>query len=119
MSDYIYQTDVDQYELLKPLLEASYKEMQELSKKKPESPLNVYKVKMINRILEPIKELLKEQSVYPFLDTLDQDTLPSNSDVVLIQSQYIQALEMYYRKYNSGYPNYCWSIQPTPRAKKS
>ena len=46
------QDAVNQYELLNPLLTGIYKEMQELSKKKPDSLLNAFKVKAINRILE-------------------------------------------------------------------
>lgn len=38
------QDAVNQYELLNPLLTGIYKEMQELSKKKPDSPLNAFKV---------------------------------------------------------------------------
>ena len=62
------QDAVNQYELLNPLLTGIYKEMQELSKKKPDSPLNAFKVKAINRILEPIKEMLKMENTHAFLD---------------------------------------------------
>ena len=61
MKDAITQEAVNQYELLNPLLIGIYKELQELSKKKPDTPLNSFKVKSVNRILEPIKELLKEE----------------------------------------------------------
>lgn len=115
LKDYITQQDVDQYELLYPLLEASYVEIQELSKKKPESPLNSYKVKAINRILIPLKELLKDENVYDFLDVLDTDDLPTNSDVVLILSQYKKAMVMFrdsYYKYNQRKGKTEWSIVP-------
>ena len=83
----ISQDAVTQYGLLFPLLTGIYKEMQELSKKKPDTPLNRFKVKSINRILEPSKELLKEENMYPFLDILDVDDIPTNSDVILILSK--------------------------------
>lgn len=44
------QDAVNQYELLNPLLTGIYMEMQELSKKKSDSPLNAFKVNAINRI---------------------------------------------------------------------
>jgi len=95
----ISQSVNDDYYLLTPLLQSAYKEMSELSKKRPESPLNMYKVKMINRILIPLKELLKNETVADYLDVLDTDDLPTNSDVVLIMSQYSKAVDMFYEKY--------------------
>lgn len=110
---YISQAEVNQYNLLNPLLLGAYNEFQELSKKKPESPLNTYKVKMINRVLEPIKELLKNEDVSEYLDVLDIDDIPTNSDVILILSHYIKALEMFNEKYyrNSVKGMYRWATK--------
>lgn len=99
MEDAIIQEAVDQYELLDPLLLGIYEEIKELSKKKPDTPLNSFKIKSINRILEPIKELLKEEKMYPFLDILDADDMPTNSDVVIILSQYIKSMGIFRKKY--------------------
>ena len=110
----ISQDSVTQYELLFPLLTGIYKEMQELSKKKPDTPLNTFKVKSINRILEPTKELLKEENMYPFLDILDVDDIPTNSDVILILSQYIKSMNIFHDKYygyDSNEGDYIWKIR--------
>ena len=101
MIDAITQDAVNRYELLNPLLLGVYKELQELSKKKPDTPLNNFKIKSVNRILEPIRELLKEEDVYTFLDILDMDDVPTNSDVVLILSQYIESMNIFHSKYYS------------------
>ena len=101
MIDAITQDAVNRYELLNPLLLGVYKELQELSKKKPDTPLNNFKIKSVNRILEPIRELLKEEDVYHFLDILDMDDVPTNSDVVLILSQYIESMNIFHSKYYS------------------
>ena len=93
------QDAVNQYELLNPLLTGIYKEMQDLSKKKPDSLLNAFKVKAINRILEPIKEMLKMENTHAFLDVLDIDEMPTNSDVVLVLNQYMNAMKIFYEKY--------------------
>jgi hypothetical protein len=114
MKDAITQEAVNQYELLNPLLIGIYKELQELSKKKPDTPLNSFKVKSVNRILEPIKELLKEEDVYPFLDILDMDDVPTNSDVILVLSQYIKSMNIFYDKYYGYNPSsrkHEWSIK--------
>ena len=71
-------------------------------------------VKSINRVLEPIKELLKEENMYPFLDVLDMDDMPTNSDVVLILSQYIKSMDIFHDKYygyNSRSGQYEWSTK--------
>lgn len=119
MENYITQQEGEQYDLLLPLLKATYLEMQELSKKKPESPLNAYKVKAVNRILEPIKDLLKNEPTYNFLDTLDNEDLPTNSDVVLILSQYQKSMELFRSKYYSHTENK-WRVQKSEQgtAKK-
>lgn len=110
MDEYVTQNDVDQYELLLPLLQASYHEIETLSKKKPDSPLNAYKVKVINRILDPIKELLKSEPSFVFLDTLNTDELPTNSDVVLLLSQYQKSMNIYHTEHYSN-STYQWKIK--------
>ena len=114
MRNAITQEAVCQYELLSPLLSGIYEELQELSKKKPDTPLNNFKINSINRILEPIKELLKEENMYPFLDVLNTDDIPTNSDVVLVLSQYIKSMNIFHNKYcgyNSRSGKYEWSIK--------
>lgn len=110
---YITQHEVEQYKLLDPLINGVYEEFKELSKKKPEAVLNMYKVKVINRILEPIKGLLKDEEVIQFLDVLNQDDLPTNSDVILILNQYLKALDMFYSKYyrNDLGIGYEWAVK--------
>lgn len=113
LQNYITQSEVEQFKLLSPLINGIYYEFQELSKKKPESPLNTYKVKMANRILEPIKELLKNEPIVNFLDILDIDELPTNSDVILILNHYLKALNMFEKKYyeDSEKGKYVWAVK--------
>ena len=63
----ITQDSSNQYELLFPLLTGINTEIQEWSKRKPDTVLNTFKVKTINRVLEPVKELLKEEKRIHFL----------------------------------------------------
>jgi len=95
----ISDVDIEQYELLVPLLRAMYDEIKELSKKKPDGSLNKFKVGKINRILLPLKELMKNEPVLQFLDVLDEETPPFNSDAVLVLREYIQATKMFSDKY--------------------
>ncbi|MBP5540232.1 MAG: hypothetical protein J6X88_01155 [Bacteroidales bacterium] len=95
------------YETISPLLKAAFDEVKEFSKKKQEELLNVKKVKMINRLLEKAKDVLKSESSYDFLDVLDENELPSNSDVVLIMSQYISAMNSFRHDH---YRNSTWDV---------
>lgn len=96
---YTTEERVNEYEMLFPMLEVVYDEVKELSKKKQDDVLNKLKVKMINRILEQIKELLADEPTLQFIDLLDDETLPSNSDAVLILAQFRAAMEQFKEKY--------------------
>lgn len=93
---------VEKFEMLSPMLEAVFIEIQNLSKKKQNDLLNELKVNMINKILEEFKEMLVDEPTIQFLDLLDNQTLPSNSDCVLILAQYRSALSQFKSKYYYG-----------------
>ncbi len=111
---YTTEENVTKYQMLSPMLETIYTEMKELSKKKQDVPLNKLKVDMINKILEKIKELLADEPTLQFVDLLDDETLPSNSDAVLVLAQFRSAMDQfkgrYFRKEPSGY-NFKWFTQ--------
>jgi uncharacterized membrane protein YheB (UPF0754 family) len=90
---------IEDYKLLKSMLYAQKKEFDLLSKKKADGQLNPMKIKMANRVLEPLKELLKYEESNKFLDTLNEEELPTNSDVVLIISQYETAINKFESRY--------------------
>ena len=81
---------------ISPLLKSAFDEVKELSKKKQDEELNLKKVKVINRLLEKAKEILKDEPTIDYLELLDEDDLPSNSDAVLIMSQFISAMDKFH-----------------------
>jgi hypothetical protein len=93
------QADVDKHDMLRPMLDKIANEVRELSKKKQDGVLNDLKVRMVNRVLTQIKDLLKDEASVQFLDALDTDVLPTNSDAILIISQYDAALTAFRDKY--------------------
>ena len=97
--------NIEDYELLKNMLYSQKKEFDLLSKKKSDEQLNPMKIKMANRVLEPLKELFKHEESHKFLDILNEDELPTNSDVVLIISQYKTAIRDFKIRY---YKDYHW-----------
>jgi hypothetical protein len=116
------ESDVSKFKMLENLLESIYKEMKEFSKKKPDEPLNKFKVKSINRVLEQIKEIMKDEPTNEFLDLLDEESLPSNSDCILIIGQFNSSMEQFRRKYyvHHGGPElgdigkWSWSTKENP-----
>lgn len=101
--------EVAEYELLYPLLESLLEEVRELSKKKQDGVLNTLKVKMINKVLIRIKEILKEDAAAEFVALLDEDTLPTNSDALFMLVQFKSAMDQYKKKYHGGAArNWTW-----------
>ncbi len=92
-------SQVSEFEMLWPILKSLLAETKELSKKKADNPLNKLKVGMINKVLERVKKLLATDPTIKFLELLDDETLPSNSDAVFIIAQYDAAMEQYKDKY--------------------
>lgn len=90
---------INKFEMLFPMVNSDLNEIRELSKKKQDEPLNKFKVKTINKKLEQVKMILSDEPTFEFLELLDEDTLPSNSDAVLMISQYIKAMEQFKAKY--------------------
>lgn len=86
--------EVELFEKVRPQLEGFCHELRELAKKKPDGGINKFKLQIINEKLDEANLLLTGK-FKPFKDfgRFDQDSLPTNSDVVLILSQYLECLE--------------------------
>jgi len=95
------QDKVNVYESTAPFLESLYKEIQILSKKKPEGTLNQHKVKLINRLLSDIKTMLSNEAESKYLDLVNDEDLPQYSDVVIILSQYSAAMDKFRQRYHA------------------
>lgn len=64
-----------------------------LSKKKPDSPINKFKLKLINTLINKANNLLgKEYLPFGEFNGFDEDDLPTASDVVLMLSQYLKSI---------------------------
>jgi hypothetical protein len=100
--------DVDFFEKVKAQLHRLYNEISMLSKSKPDNPVNKFKLSFINEKLGETNTILTGD-FKPFKDfeLLDVDELPSNSDVVMVLSQYLDCLEAW-RSANIHMINYRW-----------
>jgi hypothetical protein len=88
--------DVDLFDRLEKQIEATHREVGLLARKKPDGPVNKFKLKLINELLVKVNRLL-EKDYLPFDDfrTFDETDLPTASDVILVLSQYLQAIEKF------------------------
>lgn len=114
------ESQVEKFERLSPLLESIFEELKELSKKKPDGPLNQLKVKMINRVLEQVREFLSTDPNIEFLNVLDDETLPTNSDAVLIIGQFRAVLNQFKSKFygwDSGAGEDRWFTKKNPPSR--
>lgn len=92
------QKEIDEYIKLLIQTDKAFQDFSDLSKKKPNDGVNKFKLKLINKLLMKANSILDEQNK-PFDDfeQFDEDDVPSNSDVVLILTQYVACLKKFGR----------------------
>ena len=113
-------TDVDRltseekvaaYQASNQVFEGLLKEMRELSKKKADATLSKGKVKILNRVLDDVRGVLSDEPEAKYLDPLDDEELPQNSDAVLVMVQYESALKAFYGRYHKSYlPDFGYDV---------
>lgn len=89
----------NKYDNIMPLLEAMHKDFQTFSKSKPEATLSKKKVEMVNAILTEVLTILEGESNKEFLELIDEEDLPQNSDVALMLGQAVAAMEFFRNKH--------------------
>jgi hypothetical protein len=90
------RSQVDELEKLIGQLESLHSELSALTRKSSNDAVNAFKLRFVNTTLKGCNLLLGEK-YKPFneFEQLDADEVPSNSDVTLIISQYLQAVEKF------------------------
>lgn len=66
-------------------------EFHELSSKKPNDHVNTFKLKYVNQAIKAANEVLKENKPYAEFEEFKEEDLPTNSDVLMILSLYLNA----------------------------
>lgn len=67
-------------------------EFKELSSKKPNDQVNTFKLKYVNQAIEAANEVLKDGKPYSDFEKFSDEDLPTNSDVLMMLSLYLDAL---------------------------
>lgn len=74
-------------------------EVRELSKKKPDATMSPSKVKLINKVLDDLLTVLKDDPEGRYLHRLEDDDLPQVSDALLMMAQFDAALDAFRKRY--------------------
>ncbi len=98
--------DIEALERLIGQLQSLHTEISQLAKKSPNDAVNPFKMKLINKVISAGNTVLGP-GYLPFEDfeEFDIDDVPTNSDVTLILSQYLEQAERFRSDnviYNSG-----------------
>ena len=109
----VTRQQVDDFERLSEQIESVHDEMAVLSKGKPDNPINKFKVHHFNQLLADANSLLGETHVpLKGFAQFDDAVLPTNSDVVIVLSQYMGAFGRWRsaNQRSDGLENY-WDIE--------
>lgn len=65
-----------------------------LSGKKPNDPINVFKLKYANKTLMAANDVLGDDKPYDDFEKFSEEDLPTNSDVLIILSLYLDRMHV-------------------------
>lgn len=107
ISNQVVSAEREQFDLLSGMLTRLASEIADLSKKQPDALINAFKVGQINKVLQPLKEIMKDEPSAEFLNLVaqpDPDTRTDKSrntysDTAFILSQFREACDEYKSKY--------------------
>lgn len=86
--------DINEFKKILNQLEGLHVEMTTLSKKSHADAINIFKLNLVNQVLKRTNELLgNKYKPFTDFDKFDEEMLPTNSDVTLVLSQYINCME--------------------------
>jgi len=86
--------NIDEFKKILNQLEGLHEEISTLSKKSYTDALNNFKLKLVNQVLKRTNKLLgKEYKPFDDFEIFNEEDLPTNSDVTLVLSQYINCME--------------------------
>lgn len=110
--------EVEALERLIVQLSGLHAEISQLAKKSPNDALNAFKLKLVNNVIAAGNTILPN-GYRPFEDfeQFDTDDMPTNSDVTMILTQYMEQSERY-RSDNVMYEDYEWVYKVNGRSSR-
>lgn len=90
------RAEIDDFKKLQMQVHNILNQFTDLSKKKPDGPVNKFKLLLVNELLSTANKIIpKDRRPFPDFETFKEDDLPSNSDVVVILSQYLSCIRKF------------------------
>lgn len=87
--------EIERLERLIGQMDSLHNEVAALAKKNANDLLNEFKLKFVNQLLDVANNILQDSKPLEGFSLFEEVKIPSNSDVTLILSQYMSALEQY------------------------
>ena len=92
------------YEMYLPFFDALFYEFKQQTRKRPDDRLNRCKAECLNKVLEPLKDMMRDEAYAVLLrsvvsDEADKQNGMNNSDVMILLTQYKSALEKYHKSH--------------------
>jgi len=94
-SNGVSNEDVSEFEALVAQMTSVYDEMEKLASKKPNDAINKFKLGIVNQLLRRTNRLITPVKPLEGFEFFSEEELPSNSDVQLVLSQYLSAMEKF------------------------
>lgn len=91
----MHRKDIERYEELNSKLISLKGDIALLSAKKPNENVNEFKLKVINKVLAQINDLIKEFKPENDFEAFDLDVLPTNSDVLMMLNLYLNGMRRF------------------------
>ena len=85
--------EIAEFRRIRAQLDGLHQEFSGSTKKDPDKPVTVFKIRFVNRVLAAASHALAEDTPFPDFEGFDEDDIPTSSDVSLVVTQYIEASE--------------------------
>jgi hypothetical protein len=112
----ITRADVEAFDKVRSQMKQLSADIETLSKKAPDNPVSKFKLNFINEKLRDANQFLAPpfQPISGF-EQFDDSTLPSNSDVLIVLTQYLACLEQWrsaqvHREHDGLSARWVWNV---------
>jgi hypothetical protein len=103
------EKQVAEFEEIDAQITGLHKELSKLSTKNADTPMNSFKLTVINQALERANDVLGlTLQPIPNFSQFDDDSVPTNSDAVLVLAQYINSLNVLLKRNVLRLPSGSW-----------
>lgn len=102
------RSEIEKFEKTTAQVLGLWEELSSVAKKKPDAPLSLFKLKLVNNLVEQLNNILgKRYKPFSDFENFDLDEVPTISDATTILGQYLECAETM-RSDNIKFHNGVW-----------